>query len=108
MAHLKEEIEEFAGRVQNLIGEHFTARGFRHQPPTISVKFGRKYAKLIRVEGGEHTRGSQSVYGFVSVDTGDIFKAANWRAPAKHDRESIFNDDSGRRAATPPRITHAC
>ena len=101
MAQFKKEIEEFAGRVQNLIGEHFTARGFRHQPPTISVKFGRKYAKLIRVEGGEHTRGSQSVYGFVSVDTGDIFKAANWSAPAKHARGSIFNDDGGMSACTP-------
>ena len=74
MAQFKKEIEEFATRVEDLINEHFTARGYRHRPPTISVKFGRKYAKLIRVERGEHTRGSQSVYGFVSVDRACGFK----------------------------------
>ncbi len=101
MAQLKKEIEEFAGRVQGIVDRHY-AESFVNLPvPTITVKFGRKYAKLIRVEGGEHARGSQSVYGFVSVDTGDIFKAANWSAPAKHARGSIFNDDGGMSACTP-------
>ena len=53
------------------------------------------------MEGGEHARGAQSVSGVVSVDTGDIFKAANWGAPAKHARGSIFNDDGGMSACTP-------
>jgi len=102
MAHLTKEIEEFTSRIQELISEHFKERFPNLTPSTISVKFGRKYAKIIR-ESSTGARGTtqKSVYGFVDAHTGDIYKAATWRAPAKHVRGSIFDADGGMHACGP-------
>ena len=91
MAQFKEEIEGFASRVQSLIIEHYKTRFPTLVPPAISVKFGRRYAKIIKTG----IAGNQSVYGFVDADTGDIYKAATWKAPAKHIRGNIFSVDGG-------------
>ena len=58
----------------------------------LNVKSGRKYTKIMK---------GTSVWGFVANSDGmlkgipyfkgDVFKAASWRAPAKHVRGSIFN-----------------
>jgi hypothetical protein len=48
---------------------------------------GQKYIKII--SGG---RGSRSVYCFLDY-AGNIYKAASWKAPAKHVRGSVFHDD---------------
>ena len=60
----------------------------------VKVSFGRKYTKILQ---------GSSVWGFIANDDGvlkgipykkgDVFKAASWRGPAKHQRGSIF--DSG-------------
>ena len=105
MAQLKEEIEEFASRVQEMINEHYAESFPNLTAPTILVKFGRKYAKVIK-EGADTMGGQQSVYGFVDAHTGDIYKAATWAAPAKHIRGSIFADDGGMSACTPNGIRY--
>ena len=61
----------------------------------LYVKSGKKYDKVI-------TKGS--VWGFIAKEDGllkgiphkkgDVFKAAGWRAPAKHVRGSIFSDST--------------
>jgi hypothetical protein len=62
----------------------------------LSISPGRKFDKVIH---------DNSVWGFVAKTdgmlkgipyfVGDVFKAATWRAPAKHVRGSIFYDGSG-------------
>lgn len=69
----------------------------------LYVKSGRKFDKVIH---------DNSVWGFVAKKngehkgipyfTGDVFKAATWRAPAKHVRGSIFYDGSDWYAWTGP------
>jgi len=102
MAQFKKEIEEFAGRVQGIVDRHY-AESFVNLPvPTITVKFGRKYAKLIREDStGALGRTQKFVYGFVDAHTGDIYKAATWSAPAKHVRGSIFDYDGGEGVCSP-------
>lgn len=56
---------------------------------TLTVEPGRKYIKLV-----EDTFGSRSVYCFLDYD-GNIYKAASWKAPAKHVRGTVFDDDYG-------------
>lgn len=61
----------------------------------LKVKPGRKFDKIMH---------GTSCWGFVAKKngehkgipyfTGDVFKAATWRAPAKHVRGSIFYDGS--------------
>ena len=59
----------------------------------LRLSHGRKYIKVIQ---------NGSVWGFIAVTDGvlkgipykfgDVFKAAGWRAPAKHVRGSIYLD----------------
>ena len=69
----------------------------------LSISPGRKFDKVIH---------DNSVWGFVAKTdgmlkgipyfVGDVFKAAGWRAPAKHVRGSIFDGNSDWYAWTGP------
>ena len=62
---------------------------------SLSIKPGRKFDKILH---------GSSVWGFVAksdgvfkghpIKRGDVFKAAGWRAPAKHARGTIFSSDT--------------
>ena len=61
----------------------------------LSLVAGRKFVKVVR---------ENSVWGFIAkkdgehkglpMKKGDVFKAASWRAPAKHGRGTIFTDNT--------------
>jgi len=81
----------------------FTA-GFTYQEPQeITVSAGRKFDKLIS---------DRSVWGFIAkadgefkglpYKEGDVFKAASYRAPAKHVRGSIYAESQNWFAWTGP------
>ena len=69
----------------------------------LSIKPGSKFDKIIK---------DNSVWGFVakkdgvhkgiSYKEGDVFKAASWRAPAKHVRGSIYDTNNNWYAWTGP------
>ena len=67
-----------------------TAQGFSR---TVTIEFGRKYAKLISCDVRGGVESAQSVYCFVDMTNGDILKAATWRAPAKHARGNVLRSD---------------
>ena len=48
-------------------------------PIDYVVETGKKYHKVIFVDGG----GSRSVHCFIDKQTGQIYKSASWKAPAK-------------------------
>lgn len=70
--------------------ESLTAQGFSR---TILIEFGRRYAKLISCDVRAGVESAQSVYCFVDLGTGDILKAATWKAPAKHARGNVLRSD---------------
>ena len=45
----------------------------------FSIDTGRKYHKIVQT----CTDGSQSVHAFVDKNTGELYKPASWKAPAK-------------------------
>ena len=51
------------------------------------IESGRKYHKLIMETGG----GSRSVHVFVDQKTGEVFKAASFKAPSKGVRYNLLN-----------------
>jgi hypothetical protein len=55
---------------------------------TFSAEIGRKFIKIVVANG---THKSRSVYCFLDMD-GNIYKAATWKAPAKHVRGTVFDD----------------
>lgn len=50
----------------------------------FTIETGRKYHKIIM-----NANGSRSVHAFVDKKTGEIYKAASFRAPAKHVRYDL-------------------
>ena len=48
------------------------------------IEEGRKYHKIVM-----DARGSKSVHAFVDKKTGDVYKAASFKAPAKHVRFNL-------------------
>jgi hypothetical protein len=70
----------------------------------VSVKPGRKFDKVVH---------GSSVWGFIAKTdgvlkgipyfVGDVFKAASWRAPAKHVRGTIFSSETNWFSWTGPR-----
>jgi hypothetical protein len=58
--------------------------------PKITLEPGSRYVRVVR----EHNQ-SRSVHTFIDKTNGDVLKSATWKAPAKHARGNIFNDDNG-------------
>ena len=50
----------------------------------FSITVGKKYYKIIQKSGGVHA--------FVDKQTGEVYKPASWKAPAKHIRFSFQNE----------------
>ena len=48
-------------------------------PIDYVIESGRKYHKIILVNGG----GQRSVHAFVDKKTGELYKSASWKSPAK-------------------------
>ena len=53
------------------------------------IESGRKYHKLIH-----RTSGSNSVHCFVDKKTGEVYKSASWKAPAKGVRYNLLDESS--------------
>ena len=80
-----------------------TSKTYKPDGLVLSVKSGRKFDKIIK---------DNSVWGFVAkkdgvhkgipYNEGDVFKAAGWRAPAKHVRGSIYDTNTDWYAWTGP------
>ena len=52
-----------------------------HDPVRFSVELGRKYWKINQNHGGVHA--------FVDRNTGEVYKPASWKSPAKHVRYDL-------------------
>ena len=60
-------------------------------PHEFYIESGRKYHKLIH---RTTDNGSQSVHCFVDKKTGEVYKSASWKAPAKGVRYNLLDDSS--------------
>ena len=55
----------------------------------FEIREGKKYYKIVQVEFASHDGNGYrdtSVHSFVDKNTGDVYKPASWRSPAKHVR----------------------
>ena len=61
----------------------------------FEIREGKKYYKVVQVEYDTFQNRNEyrdsSVHSFVDKNTGDVFKPASWKAPAKHVRFSFCN-----------------
>ena len=59
-------------------------------PIEFFIRTARKYLKVMMKDSG----GSISIHAFVDRNTGDVYKPASVKAPAKGVRYNILNDDN--------------
>ena len=61
----------------------------------FEIREGKKYYKVVQVEydtfQNRNEYRDESVHSFVDKNTGDVYKPASWKAPAKHVRVSFCN-----------------
>ena len=89
-------LNEYVETVRKVYKVYFDKNFDILDPPKVSVEpRGRRYKKVITDNGIQ-----KMVHSFVEVKTGLIFKPASWKAPAKHARGSIY-ENNGLDALTP-------
>jgi len=87
-------IDQYVAMVQNKNNYYWEINEFTFsKPPTVVPMYGKKYAKIIKVDD---LNGSRSVHTFVNMLNGDILKSGSWKAPQPNGvRGNIFADDLG-------------
>lgn len=61
--------------------------------PELKIIYGKKFARIARIDTDMGLDGAVSAWGFVDMTTGDILKAAGWNAPAKNFARGNINND---------------
>jgi hypothetical protein len=84
-------IENFRAVLEARVHAHYKKNYPSLPLPSITVDLGSKFAKIVKGRND----GTTSVHCFIEITSGDIYKAATWRAPAKHVRGNINSEDSG-------------
>jgi hypothetical protein len=99
---LKTRIDALIEHADQLVAKYWQEQSYNFAPPPKHhVEFiSPKWARVVQVDS------QKKVYCFVclqdgstkalgTVNAGDIHKAASWKAPAKHARGNVFQEDFG-------------
>ncbi len=78
-------LNDFLAVHNQKIKDYYAANFKNLTPPTLQVKEGTRYDRIIS---------GTSAWAFIDRTSGDIFKPASYKAPAKHARGNIFQPDS--------------
>jgi len=87
-------LDEYVAMVQKKVNRYFEIMEYTFAaPPEITVDYGKKYARVVKVD---QLNGGRSVHTFVNMLNGDILKSGSWKAPQKNGvRGNIFAEDVG-------------
>jgi hypothetical protein len=79
----------FVAGCERITKESHAKNDFDASGLTFSVERGQKNVRVVRADP------HRSVHCFVEIATGDVLKAAGWKAPAKGVRGNIYDDKGG-------------
>ena len=79
-------VYERAHKLAQALQENYDQNGYGDT--VFDIKEGRKYIKI------NHYTPQESVHAFIDRKTGDVFKPASWRGPAKGVRYNLLDDAS--------------
>jgi hypothetical protein len=83
-------LDIFVKRSQELVDDHMRNYSWDEH---LEISKGRRYDRIWCVNH-DAERPSKRVWAFIDKTNGDILKPATWKAPAKHSRGNIYEDDS--------------
>lgn len=79
----------FMDSLRELVKQETSSQGW-----TVEYEEGYKYIRVVLVNG------QKSAWGFIDKRTGDIFRAASWKAPSlNHIRGNIYDESNGMKFA---------
>lgn len=89
MEVFEESLQRWLKQAQAIIDTAWASNGYTHaKPPTLTLdRSGTKNIRVVRMAGA-----MRSVHCFIDIATGDVLKAASWKAPAKGARGSIYDE----------------
>ena len=79
-------VYERAHKLGQALQENYDRNGYGDT--VFDIKEGRKYIKISM------SNNQESVHAFIDRKTGDVFKPASWRGPAKIARYNLLDDKS--------------
>ena len=79
-------IRKYALMLCDALVDDFTTHHPNSNPYKFYIESGRKYHKVIMETGGS----SRSVHAFIDKKTGDVYKPASFKAPAKIVRYNVL------------------
>ena len=80
-------VYERAHKLAQALQANYDRNGYASDT-VFDIKEGRKYIKISMINNQE------SVHAFIDAKTGDVFKPASWRGPAKIARYNLLDDKS--------------
>ena len=95
MENFEISLNEFIFRIQEMMNQEYKVRYPALIPPTIKVEPGSRYIRVVTYREHDGRVVEHAAYCFVEKATGDIFKAASYKAPAKHARGNITDPHGG-------------
>ena len=79
---IPQRVEMWACDLVDALEANYTSRyPDSSSPVKFETKVGKKYIKIIQVDGGVHA--------FIDKNTGEVYKPASWKSPAKHVRYDL-------------------
>lgn len=89
---IEDAVNKFVKGVQDKMNAYWQDMKFTYAPaPTITWEFAPKYIRVWKIE-----QGGKSIHTFIDATTGNVLKAASWKAPeTKNPRSNIFDADCG-------------
>lgn len=92
-------LDRWLWTAQKIVDDHYESHLPNLVPSRLEMSDGRRYIRVDSVENGG--TGSRSVYAFIDKRTGDVLRAATYKAPAKHPRGNLFDSLQGTEMLTP-------
>jgi hypothetical protein len=82
---IQENIEKHCLTLCDVLVDNYKQQHPNSEPYKFYIESGRKYHKVIMETNGQ----SRSVHAFVDKKTGEVYKPASFKAPAKHVRFNL-------------------
>jgi hypothetical protein len=92
-------LDRWLWTAQELVNNHYATHFPSLTPSVLEMSDGRRYIRIDTIKNGGC--GQRLVWAFIDKKTGDILKAASYKAPAKHARGNLFDPKGGVAHLTP-------
>ena len=90
VADMEKQIENYCLMLCEALIQDFTSHHPNSDPYKFYIESGRKYHKLVM----ETESQSRSVHAFIDKKTGEVYKPASFKSPAKHVRFNLLMEKS--------------